>query len=139
MEIVNASITDTLNTDMTNKEDLINARNVWETKLISSLDKLKGIGDFKENSSVKNASLQALKTYLDVVSKNYKRLIKLRGLNDKAGLNEINQNFEKTAMSLNATSEKFAKRKCCFIIFPSFFQNTKKPTNSFKTNSYFLL
>ncbi|ASV10592.1 LIC11966 family lipoprotein [Leptospira santarosai] len=107
MEVLNASITDM---------DAENARKAWETKLVSSLDKLKGIGDFKGDSSFKNASIQALETYLNVVSKDYKRLIELRGLGDKADpkeidqiLTRINQDFEKAATSLNAASEKFAK------------------------------
>ncbi|MDL5244653.1 ErpY-like lipoprotein [Leptospira weilii] len=120
MEVVNASITDidALNAEM-EKEDLTNAENVrkaWETKLASSLDKLKGIGDFKGDSGFKNASIQTLETYLNIASKDYKRLIELRGLKDKADsneinqiLNRINQDFEKAGTSLNAASEKFAK------------------------------
>lgn len=109
---------DALNAAM-EKEDLTNAENVrkaWETKLVSSLDKLKGISDFKGDSSFKNASVQALETYLNIVSKDYKRLIELRGLGDKADsneinqvLNRINQDFEKAANTLNAASDKFAK------------------------------
>ncbi|KAA1288192.1 hypothetical protein E4413_10380 [Leptospira interrogans] len=120
MEIMNASTNDldALNAAM-EKEDLTNAENVrkaWETKLVSSLDKLKGISDFKGDSSFKNASVQALETYLNIVSKDYKRLIELRGLGDKADsneinqvLNRINQDFEKAANTLNAASDKFAK------------------------------
>ncbi|EMJ50475.1 hypothetical protein LEP1GSC169_3089 [Leptospira santarosai str. HAI1349] len=118
MEVLNASITDmdALNAAMDNLTNAENARKTWETKLVSSLDKLKGIGDFKGDSSFKNASIQALETYLNVVSKDYKRLIELRGLGDKADpkeidqiLTRINQDFEKAATSLNAASEKFAK------------------------------
>ncbi|EMO44696.1 hypothetical protein LEP1GSC187_0070 [Leptospira santarosai str. ZUN179] len=118
MEVLNASITDmdALNAAMDNLTNAENARKAWETKLVSSLDKLKGIGDFKGDSSFKNASIQALETYLNVVSKDYKRLIELRGLGDKADpkeidqiLTRINQDFEKAATSLNAASEKFAK------------------------------
>ncbi|WP_032930677.1 LIC11966 family lipoprotein [Leptospira santarosai] len=118
MEVLNASITDmdVLNAAMDNLTNAENARKTWETKLVSSLDKLKGIGDFKGDSSFKNASIQALETYLNVVSKDYKRLIELRGLGDKADpkeidqiLTRINQDFEKAATSLNAASEKFAK------------------------------
>lgn len=120
MEVLNSSITDldALNAAM-EKEDLANAESVrktWETKLVSSLDKLKGIGDFKGDASFKNASVQALETYLNIVSKDYKRLIELRGLGDKADgneinqvLNRINQDFEKAANTLNAASDKFAK------------------------------
>ncbi|UZN08817.1 ErpY-like lipoprotein [Leptospira santarosai] len=118
MEVLNASITDmdALNAAMDNLTNAGNARKTWETKLVSSLDKLKGIGDFKGDSSFKNASIQALETYLNAVSKDYKRLIELRGLGDKADpkeidqiLTRINQDFEKAATSLNAASEKFAK------------------------------
>ncbi|AVV49292.1 LIC11966 family lipoprotein [Leptospira santarosai] len=118
MEVLNASITDmdALNAAMDNLTNAENARKAWETKLVSSLNKLKGIGDFKGDSSFKNASIQALETYLNVVSKDYKRLIELRGLGDKADpkeidqiLTRINQDFEKAATSLNAASEKFAK------------------------------
>ncbi|MDI7196954.1 ErpY-like lipoprotein [Leptospira santarosai] len=120
MEVLNASITDmdALNAAaaMDNLTNAENARKAWETKLVSSLDKLKGIGDFKGDSSFKNASIQALETYLNVVSKDYKRLIELRGLGDKADpkeidqiLTRINQDFEKAATSLNEASEKFAK------------------------------
>ncbi|EPG83623.1 hypothetical protein LEP1GSC048_1141 [Leptospira santarosai serovar Shermani str. 1342KT] len=120
MEVLNASITDmdALNAAaaMDNLTNAENARKAWETKLVSSLDKLKGIGDFKGDSSFKNASIQALETYRNVVSKDYKRLIELRGLGDKADpkeidqiLTRINQDFEKAATSLNEASEKFAK------------------------------
>ncbi|EMJ94466.1 hypothetical protein LEP1GSC198_3195 [Leptospira kirschneri str. JB] len=113
MEIMNTSTNDldALNAAM-EKEDLTNAENVrktWEANLVSSLNKLKGIGDFKGDSSFKNAGVQAFETYLNIVSKDYKRLIELRGLGDKADSNEINQDFEKAANTLNAASDKFAK------------------------------
>ncbi|AXR61187.1 LIC11966 family lipoprotein [Leptospira mayottensis] len=101
------------NDDFTNAE---NARKAWESKLTSSLDKLKRIGDFKGDSGFKNAGIQAIETYLKVVSKDYKRLIELRAQKDKADQNEIiqisnriNQDFEKAANTLNAASDKFAK------------------------------
>lgn len=120
MEVLNSSTSDmdALNAAM-EKDDFTNAENVrkaWESKLTSSLDKLKGIGDFRGDSNFKNASVQAIETYLNVVSKDYKRLIELRGQGEKADpneinpiLNRINQDFEKAAHTLNAASDKFAK------------------------------
>lgn len=120
MEVLNGSTDDldTLNAAM-EKEDYTTAENVrkaWEGKLNQSSDKLKGLSDFKGDSNFKNASVQAIETYKNIVSKDYKRLIELRSMGAKADqnevndiLNRINQDFEKAATSLNVASEKFSK------------------------------
>lgn len=120
MEVLNGSIDDldALNSAM-EKDDFTNAetvRKTWEEKLKQASEKLKGIGEFKGNSDFKNASIQAIETYKNVVGKDYKRLIELRGLGSKADqnevneiLNRINQDFEKAATTLNTASDKFAK------------------------------
>ncbi|TGK33245.1 hypothetical protein EHQ12_18095 [Leptospira gomenensis] len=120
MDVLNGSIADmdALNAAM-EKEDYSGAENLrkaWETKLNQSVETLKSIGDFKGDAAFKNAGIQGLEIYRNVATQDYKRLIELRSLGDKANvteadrlLDQINQNFEKAANLLNTASDAFAK------------------------------
>lgn len=123
MDAINQSENDmTSMNEAMEKEDFSAAesiRTTWEANVIKGLEEVKKMGDFKGDTTLKNACIKSMETFKNSVSIDYKQLIEMRTAlknGDKVDeqkidelLEKINKDFEKAANDLNAASEKFGQ------------------------------
>ncbi|TWP24395.1 hypothetical protein ETU10_03895 [Apibacter muscae] len=107
-----------MNSAMTSN-DLKKAEEVrakWEGNVNEVIKEITKIGDFKGDSSFKDATLKSLNQYKEIITVKYKELIDIsskEGTDSKQLqlLNEINNGFYEAINAVNDASRKFEQEK----------------------------